>query len=85
MSCVYMAGKSFSHAAGMSSLLSDEKLMHGLSIPRRRQFMVRPSASCSRSNLLSARCARAAFSSASRVIPRISRAPSVNDRMNSLA
>ena len=33
-----------SQAAGISSLLSVAKLMHGLSIPRRRQFIVSPTA-----------------------------------------
>jgi hypothetical protein len=41
---VYTAGKSFSQAAGINWLLSVAKLMHGLSMPRRRQFMVSPSA-----------------------------------------
>ena len=41
--------------------------MQGFSMPRRRQFMVNPSACSSASNCVSDRCARAAFSNASSV------------------
>ena len=59
------AGRSFSQAAGISWPLSAAKLMHGLSMPRRRQFIVSPSAGSSASSFFRAKWARAAFSSAS--------------------